>query len=772
MFGSSNVEVTGAPEILDGPQHSAPRSWNNVRRWARRKHELNTIHRERPRPGNGNTVDRHPSPSSESKLSRTSRQHRLFALTALHHALVILAFSIPVALFVIVANVPEWYAFEADYWVSNNFTHCNFNGKFTLADKPTMSLWDPSGFFYINVSWGKMAFSNAKCIDVVWDIVIGHGGQALLAWVTFHVSAQYLALAIREAPVSYNTFESLAFVPPSVTRTWRLAGDLLTNRGWRARLTIVWIVWSSLFVLSFSSLITAMSGYASNLEAAMPNHDGDSVLWSNFVTVQFTIRDAERFGHIGPLFITMGDECVQEGFLDHDDDDSDPYSGGGSRRTTRSRRDNDAGEGKIPWDYVPANCTNFWHIVQYVHTFGLLGSNNTASNLTLDGVEHQLQSPTLDIITSYSPTSLSTLAAYLEDFESFDPPSPRSLASVSDITDNTRWVYDNETYPLSYVLDNASCQWSKLHNWGFSFLFLFITSLLLAIWSVGTYLLWLYTHLHSTLPREPPGHNATGGIFRSSWTLAEAMKRDFGPGAVTPEMNECDVRGLIKRRPGRFIHGVGDMNDAPPLSSRSEKNLDFSTSPLSAEYDDSAPRLVKFRGWLPRSSCPKDAQSTSINPRANSVFTHADSPFSSTSRHPILGSPAAPGRTMTMTSRLSSLVASPVNFTDTPPEFGFSAAEEDDILDPHLTGASGASPAKARPRLSLSRALPSSSHGGYGSRRGSVLSPSSAKWLHSPSPLTPSEDSSSTISPIREKRKDQSGDDGDAVRWRNDLGDD
>lgn len=290
-------------------------------------------------------------------------------LIGIKHVLVFLAFSFPVIALALVLKIPAWYAFHADYWV-DSFTHCNFNGIFTPYDQPSISLWAISGFFYISVSWGKMAFSTAKFIDIVWDIAVGRAGQALLAFITFRVSSQYLAMAMREAPVSYNTFESLAFVPPSLIRTGRLAGDLLTNRGWRARLIIIWIVLSSLFVLSFSTLVTAMSGYSSNVYAVMPDYEGRSVVWTNFQVVQFSINDAWRIGEPEPVVITMGDTCVHQGFLDDDDDDDD--DSGNYHDSVHSRRDdnddddddNDGDGQGIPWEYVPFNCTVFWRTVQ------------------------------------------------------------------------------------------------------------------------------------------------------------------------------------------------------------------------------------------------------------------------------------------------------------------------------------------------------------------------------------------------------------------------
>ncbi|EXJ73209.1 uncharacterized protein A1O5_02969 [Cladophialophora psammophila CBS 110553] len=796
MFAPTQSHLDGAPEISHGAHYAAPRSWSNLRRWSAQKNQSN-VARAQQRSSTGSTSATLTDNYTGHHIgAEPSQQWQPIFLTLFKHIVVFLAFSLPIIFLALVVKIPKWYAFEADYWVSNSFTHCNFNGQFTPYDKPSISLWDPSGFFYITVSWGKMAFSTAKFIDIVWDIFVGRGGQAFLAVVTFKVSSQYLALAMREASVSYNTFESLAFVPPSLGRTGRLAADLLTNRGWRARLIMVWIVLSSLFVLSFSTLITAMSGYSSDINAVMPDYDNESILWTNFQVVQFAINDAERIGQPGPMYITVGDTCVQEGFLgdddDDDDDDGDNYDNSDSPfpNKTRHRRDNDdgannensSGHGKVDWDYVPANCTTFWHAVQYVSMYGLSGQNHSESNFTLNGQTHTIGAPTLNITTSYSPVALSTLTTYLTTFSESSPPAPGALDSVSQLTDFAFWLYDNETYPFSYILDNATCRYSRWHNWGFSFLFLFITSLLLALWAIGTYALWLYTYLNAPHGRVP-GENTTGGIYRSSWTLVEAMRRDVGPGAVTPEMREGEIRGLVRRRPGRVIQGVGDINNRghPQLLAESEKNPTVSPSPLAPTQRAPATRWSVLRSWLSPSPRPNHHPVNGMYSPANSVFTHAGSTFSSSSQHPILHSPAAPGRTMTMTSRMSSL-ASPQ--TDSPVTFGFSAAAEADILegsgivsgvDPISGISTGTGPTgKFRPRLSLSRIIPPASPANN-PRTASLLSPSSAaaaKWISSPDPMSASEEASTvSISPIREDRKEKV-DEGDAIRWKNDLGDD
>ena len=363
MFGDSKSHLEGSAEVSDGPIYTTPRSWSEHRGWPFRRAEWPvTSQRENSSPFSKNEPSNH-SGTLGNKDAQKSAGAGFVTLITLKHVLITLAFSSPIVAFALVLKVPDWYKFHDDYWV-NTFTHCNFNGHFTPYDAPSISVWDKSGFFYITVAWGKMAFSTAKFIDIVWDVVVGRTGQALLAWATYKVSSQYLDKAMRESPVSYTTFESLAFVSPTLLRTCRLAGDLLTNRGWRARLIFIWIILSSLFVLSFSSLVNAMSGYSSNTYAVMQSYEGESVPYTDYQIVQFDIHDAWRIGEPGPVSIAVGNACTRMGV--ESDGEAEAYESNNYHRRDGSDEDDsdendDDDDG--PWEYVPSSCTMFWRTV-------------------------------------------------------------------------------------------------------------------------------------------------------------------------------------------------------------------------------------------------------------------------------------------------------------------------------------------------------------------------------------------------------------------------
>jgi hypothetical protein len=61
----------------------------------------------------------------------------------------------------------------------------------------------------IDHPFGVLSFGMAKFIDLVWDIVISRGGQALLGWITYKVYTAALMKIMETHIVSYDLYASL-----------------------------------------------------------------------------------------------------------------------------------------------------------------------------------------------------------------------------------------------------------------------------------------------------------------------------------------------------------------------------------------------------------------------------------------------------------------------------------------------------------------------------------------------------------------------------------
>jgi hypothetical protein len=286
------------------------------------------------------------------KSAKRSGMSRAFGLVAKHVFLLAVVIT-TIVLLVVVGRVPDWQSTSHSY--ASRFNNCNANGTFTPNPSPTFSLWDGSGLFQITLTWGHMTFSQAKALDVVWDIVVGRGGQAILLYVAFKVFTMTLSRTMETAPVSYGTFESMAFTSPTFVSPFILIRDFMTNRGLRARMAVIWTIFASFFVLAFPTLNDTVSGYSTNTEAFLKDNSGILVPWSNYSEVQFVINDGERVGLQNPTYVTdypsTSGSCALKG----------PRLVTQDPGAVHSVPDTDQAQA---WDEVPKNCTLYWHVVE------------------------------------------------------------------------------------------------------------------------------------------------------------------------------------------------------------------------------------------------------------------------------------------------------------------------------------------------------------------------------------------------------------------------
>lgn len=82
---------------------------------------------------------------------------------------------------------------------ANKTFFCTPNGIVHLPWKSADSYnqcWDPALFLSITLAFGRLSFTAAKAIDVIWDLFVGRGGQVLLGWVTYTIVRRSLVTAM------------------------------------------------------------------------------------------------------------------------------------------------------------------------------------------------------------------------------------------------------------------------------------------------------------------------------------------------------------------------------------------------------------------------------------------------------------------------------------------------------------------------------------------------------------------------------------------------
>lgn len=120
----------------------------------------------------------------------------------------------------------------------------------------------------------ELTFTQAKVIDVIWQLVVGAGGRICLAWISYVVFMDGLTRLIEHSPVSYLLYASMTFQTTSIYTTWYAMTAVVASKGWRSKLFLAWFSFATIYVLGFPTLMSATAGYLTPSTAGfnMPDH--------------------------------------------------------------------------------------------------------------------------------------------------------------------------------------------------------------------------------------------------------------------------------------------------------------------------------------------------------------------------------------------------------------------------------------------------------------------------------------------------------------------
>jgi hypothetical protein len=154
-----------------------------------------------------------------------------------------------------------------------------------------------------------------RSINVVlaWDLIIGRGGQLLLAWANYRVFNEWLVYHMEMHHTSYKLYAAVAFETTTMATLGVLGKEFLAFGAgtWKRLfrwLAILSMLLSTLYVISFPTLMAAMTGYITTYKPYIEDYDGNLMEWSKAKQVAYIINDADRVGLNAPLIVTTDDE--------------------------------------------------------------------------------------------------------------------------------------------------------------------------------------------------------------------------------------------------------------------------------------------------------------------------------------------------------------------------------------------------------------------------------------------------------------------------------
>jgi hypothetical protein len=154
--------------------------------------------------------------------------------------------------------------------------------------------------FVLDSTFGKFSFSQAKTMDVAWDIMIGRGVQMFAWWIGYKVFSDALLRAIERHPASFEIFQRIALEGPSLLSLWTLIKEQWRSKSRRTKALFFYIFLSTLYIISIPMFLSAMTGYDSTSIAwvSLDNHNQNNIIAASMLQQAWVVKAAgnDTFG--------------------------------------------------------------------------------------------------------------------------------------------------------------------------------------------------------------------------------------------------------------------------------------------------------------------------------------------------------------------------------------------------------------------------------------------------------------------------------------------
>ena len=243
---------------------------------------------------NYESVDHCTNPSSRLPAKSLPRRRSLrpFAISAFA------AFFLILSMIILIHFLPN---FEPDYGSSFQWVGQDQSLSCDLTT-PTDSRLENA--FMINLRSGQhLTFSQAKFVDVIWDLFVGQRGRLLMAWAAYRVFMDGLVSLMEKTAVTHDIYASLVYDTTSLLSTWKAMKAVLRSKDWRSRAFMLWFCLSTIYILAFPTLMSAATGYVVPSTAGYRMPDGsfvmpDSAKLTSFYTLPNGAQIGEKNGTI------------------------------------------------------------------------------------------------------------------------------------------------------------------------------------------------------------------------------------------------------------------------------------------------------------------------------------------------------------------------------------------------------------------------------------------------------------------------------------------
>lgn len=219
--------------------------------------------------------------------------------------------GIPIAAFLALLHFTAIF-FILISWIhaSNYGFACSPDGsvRFPWSEEVRVT-WQLSQLLSVTLGFGNFTFAEAKAIDFAWDLIVGRGGQALLALACYPVFRRAFLLSIETRTASFPIFSAIAFEKVSLTSIWvfiqdiwacprsRKVGTPVVKPASIPRQFLLVLICAFAYILSFPTWLSGMTSYQSKMGVyfTVPLN-GNLAPASNLTAPDAVLIDGSRVG--------------------------------------------------------------------------------------------------------------------------------------------------------------------------------------------------------------------------------------------------------------------------------------------------------------------------------------------------------------------------------------------------------------------------------------------------------------------------------------------
>lgn len=409
---------------------------------------------------------------------------------------------------------------------STGYVACLPNGAPYFYWSPeSANIWNPDLFLSITLGFGPLTFTQAKAIDIIWDLFVGRGTQVILIFISYPILRRALLLSLERGPVSFPLYSSLTLerislrslialcVPSGSLRPSKAGQRLPVRKRWSWNFFAMFLVLG--WLLIYPTIMSVMTGYQASLQPYVvdPTDNSSIVAIQDMYLPPYIVMDGSRVNLSAPYFVEAEFVDFTPAYYDYDTWVTCAYAlvrREAFVKLTDTRTDYEGLE------IVAGNITR--------GVYGSLEANTTVTTETLGYIVDGGKSNFSMTVPPRATSTAQIASTIILSGHNWTLPAPPLNIVSNGLNNEIVYVGSNVTYNQSWISNNTICEPETSYQWGFSFLMLFTFLIAFCLFLITLVALhWsVYDYSRADRFKQPIS------VYRDVLDLAAELKAQLG----------------------------------------------------------------------------------------------------------------------------------------------------------------------------------------------------------------------------------------------------